>query len=165
MGNTFITSFGNLEKCFLNSKKIESIQCLILDLQESEDPNFFLFKVFLNDEINEEFLISKLLLINTIKMKEKDDEKHLLNSKEIESKNNKIEKYDLYEIKNLIINYYIIIDKIQGLIKNINKKNILCFRILNFKIKGKNTSININNINSIIKKKILFHRINLYGIF
>ena len=156
MGNTFITSFGNLEKCFLNSKKIESIQCLILDLQESEDPNFFLFKVFLNDEINEEFLISKLLLINTIKMKEKDDEKHLLNSKEIESKNNKIEKYDLYEIKNLIINYYIIIDKIQGLIKNINKKNILCFQILNFKIKGKNTSININNINSIIKKKFYF---------
>ena len=153
MGNTFITSFKDLEKSFLTFKKIEPFQCLILDLLESEDPDFFLFKVFLDNEINEEFFITKLLLINAIKMKRKDDEKHLLNSKEIESENNNIEKYEISEIKNLVINYYIIIDKIQGLIKNINSKNKLCFQILNFKLKGKNSSLNINPI---LKRKFYF---------
>ena len=61
MGNIFITSFNDLEKSFLNSKKIEHFQCLILDLLESEDPDFFLFKVFLNNEVNEEFFITKFL--------------------------------------------------------------------------------------------------------
>ena len=42
MGNIFLTSFEALEQCFLNSEKIEPFQCLILDMIESEDPNFYI---------------------------------------------------------------------------------------------------------------------------
>ena len=152
MGNIFLTSFSALEKCFLNSEKIGPFQCLILDLIESEDPNFFIFKVVLANEINEEFFISKRLLINTIQIKRKDDEKLLLNNQGIEFENDNIEKYDICRIKNFVINFYIIIIKIQGLIKIINTKDKLCFQILNFKIQGKNEL----SINPSIKRKFYF---------
>ena len=152
MGNISITSFENLEQSFLNSTKIESFQCIVLDLFESEEPNFFIFKVLLANEINEEFFLSKYLLINTIKMKRIDDEKYLSKNQENEIENIDIENYGINQIKNHIINFYIVIDKIEGLVKTFNKKYKLYFLILNFKIKEKN----FLNIMPSIKRKYYF---------
>ena len=144
-----ISTFENLEIPLIKGSKINCFRCLILDINESNDQNFFKFKLLLNKEINEEFLVKKKLLINTINMKEKDTEKVSLIKKEKEIKfieDFSFEDYDLNQIKNQITNYYIMIDEIKGLFKKVNAQKKMFAEILKFRIKEKNTEkIDINS--------------------
>ena len=122
MGN--ILTFDDLENSLIKCSRINSFNCLVFNINESNDQNFFKLTLILSNEINSEFLVKKILLINTIYMKEKDTE-------------NNYTKYDLNQIQNQIINYYITIDEVKSLFKKIKTERRMFVEILKFRIKDK----------------------------
>ena len=157
MGN--ISTFDDLENSLIKCSRINSFNCLVFDV-ESNAQKFFKLTLILSNEINSEFIVKKILLINTIYMKEKDTE-------------NNYTKYDLNQIQNQIINYYITIDEVKSLFKKIKTERRMFVEILKFRIKDKKIDkINLKEYNpfyfidsvyvgfirllNIYKKKILF---------
>ena len=57
-------SFDNIQKSIINSFQLPPFRCLILNVMESDYPDFFKLKILLNQEINEEVLINKESLFN-----------------------------------------------------------------------------------------------------
>ena len=135
MGN--ISTFDDLENSLIKCSRINSFSCLVLNINESNDQNFFELTVILSNEINSEFLVKKKLLINTIYMKEKDTEKISLKKQEKVIEDCNIKNYDLNQIKNQINNFYITIDEVKSLFKKVKTEKRMFVEILKFRIKDK----------------------------
>ena len=134
MGN--ISTFDDLENSLIKCSRINSFNCLVFNIEESNDQNFFKLTLILNNEINSEFLVKKILLINTIYMKEKDIEKISLKKQEKNIEDTGI-KYDLNQIQNQINNYYITIDGAKSLFEKVKTERRMFVEILKFRINDK----------------------------
>ena len=130
-------SFNNIQRSMLNCSKLEPVHCLIMDLNKSENEDSLKLKIALKNEINEEFLVKKQLLLNKFITKNvKDEKKSLINDNE----NINLEGEDdlIDYLKKKCVNYYIFIEKVQGTVIN---DQLFC-QILEFRKDEINKSMN-----------------------
>ena len=137
-------SFDNIQKSIINSSQLPPFRCLILDVMESDYPDFFKLKILLNQEINEEVLINKESLFNKENTKiEYEFRKNSIFKEEEEREIiGNIDNKNILD-KRKIINHFIMVNQYKGIVM---KSQLYC-QIVKFKIQEKN-----NNYIDIMKK-------------
>ena len=137
-------SFDNIQKSIINSSQLPPFRCLILNVMESDYPDFFKLKILLNQEINEEVLINKESLFNKENTKiEYEFRKNSIFKEEEEREIiGNIDNKNILD-KRKIINHFIMVNQYKGIVM---KSQLYC-QIEKFKIQEKN-----NNYIDIMKK-------------